>query len=96
MPLHCLDSLEPIFRDVQVPGAWSCVSDGGGFCSTVAEFFLAIWLLCSLFNAGSSGGLGVEESGLCPEGKGRGGEVAVCLSCIDWGKAGSFFPSWRH
>ena len=41
-PMCCLDSLEPVFRDVEVAGAWSCVTEGGGLCCDVAEVFFAI------------------------------------------------------
>ena len=41
-PMRCLDSLEPVCRDVEVAGAWSCVTEGGGLCCDVAEVFFAI------------------------------------------------------
>ena len=41
-PMRCLDSLEPVCRDVEVAGAWSHVTEGGGLCCDVAEVFFAI------------------------------------------------------
>lgn len=31
-PLDCLGSLEPVCTDVEESGAYSSVSEGGGFC----------------------------------------------------------------
>lgn len=80
---------------VQVPRTWACVSERGADS-------LLMWQSCSLpddclalFFAGLSSGLEAEECGRLPEEKGRGGEGAVCLSGIDWRKAGSLFPVQR-
>jgi len=62
-----LDSLEPVCTDVKVPGAWVCVSKGGGFCSGAAE--LPFDCLGLLFG-GSWRGVEAEECGLLVEGMG--------------------------
>lgn len=80
--------------EIQVRGAWTCVSEGGGFCSDVAKPFFVTWLPCCaicwvLERTGSWRVWSSTRRG------GTGGAEPVCLSYIDRRTGGSLFTVWR-